>query len=79
MVRYNYATTLAKLGRLSEAAVQFEIVIELMPEFASAYNNWGNVLAIMGDKEGARKLFTTALQHDPNHSDARQNLSSLDP
>ena len=74
-VRYNYANILAKLGRLTQAAEQFEIVARLQPDFASAYNNWGNVASLMGDPERARELYQLALRYDPNHDGARQNLA----
>ena len=76
-VRYNYGNILAKLGRLAQAAKQFEMVTRLQPEFANAYNNWGNVASMMGDPERARELFLLALRHDPNHGDARRDLERV--
>jgi tetratricopeptide (TPR) repeat protein len=76
-VRYNYATALAQLGRYPEAVEQFEIVTQLRPDFASAYNNWGNAVVLMGDREGGIELIRMALKYEPNHPDARQSLARL--
>jgi tetratricopeptide (TPR) repeat protein len=76
-VRYNYATTLAQLGRYREAAEQFEIVTQIRPDFASAYNNWGNAVELMGDRERAIELVQMALKYEPNHPDARRSLERL--
>jgi pentatricopeptide repeat protein len=76
-VRYNYATALARLGRYPEAIEQFVKVTQESPEFASAYNNWGNTLLQMGDRQGAREKYEKALQFDPDHDGARQNLDRL--
>jgi Tfp pilus assembly protein PilF len=77
LVRYSYATVLAQLGRFTESVVEFEIVTQRVPGFASAYNNWGTALMRMGDREGAIEKLQLALQHDPNHPDARRTLAGI--
>jgi tetratricopeptide (TPR) repeat protein len=76
-VRYNYATALARLGRYPEAIEQFAIVTQESPEFANAYNNWGNTLLQVGDREAALEKYEEALRFDPDHGGARQNLDRL--
>jgi spermidine synthase/Flp pilus assembly protein TadD len=75
LVRYNYATTLAQLGRYEEAAMQFRTLTQITPTFALGLNNYGNVLRLMGDLEGAAEQFKRALESDPNFTDARNNLT----
>lgn len=77
LVRYNYATTLAQVGRYSEAVEQFKKVTALLPELASAYNNCGNCLYRLGDTQGAIEQFRLALKYAPNHPDAGPNLARL--
>jgi tetratricopeptide (TPR) repeat protein len=76
-IRYNYATVFAQLGRYPEAAAQYEIVTQMRPDFASAYNNWGNTLDLMGEREAAIELIRKALHFEPNHADAQQSLARL--
>ncbi len=77
IVRFNYGTTLAKLGRYREAVEQFKRVSELRPDFAGAYNNCGNALYGLGDINGAIEQFKLALEYEPNHPDAGPNLARL--
>ena len=77
LVRYNYATTLAPLGRYPEAVEQFKKVTALVPDLAGAYNNCGNCLYRMGDTLGAIEQFELALKYDENHPEAGPNLARL--
>ena len=76
-VRFNYATILAQVRRFSEAAVQFQEVSKLMPEFAPAYINCGNCLVALGDAIGAIEQYRLALEHDPDNRGAAANLARL--
>ena len=77
LVRYNYATTLAKLGHYQEAVEQFKKVNALVPDLANAYNNCGNCLDRMGDLQGAIEQLRLALKYAPNHPEAGPNLAQL--
>jgi tetratricopeptide (TPR) repeat protein len=74
-VRYNFATALAELGRYAEAAEQFQVVTQDMPNLAAGYNNYGNVLRLMGNLKGAVDQFRQALELESGFSDAQNNLT----
>ena len=75
--RYNYGNALVQLSRYPEAAEQFEIATQMRPDFASAYNNWGNTLVLMGDREDGLERIRKALEYEPNHPDALASLAKL--
>lgn len=65
------------LGRLAEAAQAFRAALAVGGRTADAYNRLGVVLFQGGDLRGARHSFERALVLQPDHGDARANLTAL--
>lgn len=65
------------LGRMHEAAQAFRAALAVGARTADNYNRLGVVLFQAGDAIAARQSFERALVLDPQHIDARANLSSL--
>ncbi len=67
----------AQLGRLDEAAAHFLAVIALIPNYAEAYNNLGNVLWKQDKLAEAAERFQQALALRPDFAEAHNNLGSV--
>lgn len=65
------------LGRIYEAAQAFRAALAVGARTPDNYNRLGVVLYQAGDLIAARQSFERALMLDPNHVDARANLSAL--
>lgn len=65
------------LGRLAESAQAFRAALAVGARTADAYNRLGVVLFQAGDLRGARQSFERALVLQPDHDDARANLTAL--
>ncbi|MGK0435624.1 MAG: tetratricopeptide (TPR) repeat protein, partial [Planctomycetota bacterium] len=65
------------LGRIHEAAQAFRAALAVGARTSDNYNRLGVVLFQAGDLVAARQSFERALMIDPNHVDARANLSAL--
>lgn len=65
------------LGRIHEAAQAFRAALAVGARTPNNYNRLGVVLYQAGDLTAARQSFERALMLDPNHVDARANLSAL--
>ncbi len=65
------------LGRMPEAAQAFRAALAVGTRSADAYNRLGVVLFQAGDVRGARQSFERALVLQPDHRDARANLTAL--
>tara|TARA_R110002072_G_scaffold109160_1_gene236333 strand:- start:114297 stop:116087 length:1791 start_codon:yes stop_codon:yes gene_type:complete len=65
------------LGRIHEAAQAFRAALAVGARTPDNYNRLGVVLYQAGDVIAARQSFERALMLDPNHVDARANLSAL--
>jgi type IV pilus assembly protein PilF len=59
------------------ALKEFNIAIELDPNYAAAYNGLGLVHAALGENKKADAAFTKALDLDPKDSDAQNNYGSF--
>ena len=70
-------TALHALGRIYEAAQAFRAALAVGARTPDNYNRLGVVLFQAGDIIAARQSFERALMLDPNHVDARANLSAL--
>lgn len=57
-----------------EAVAAFEAAIERKPDFAPAYTNLGNMLALRGNVKKAVKLWRRSLELDPNQPEVAENL-----
>jgi protein O-mannosyl-transferase len=80
MSRSNLGAYFQTHGRLREAVVQYEKVIELTTDpglLAQAYGNLGSAKRALGDEEQARKDFAQALQFNPNQSNAWLGLGLI--
>ena len=56
-----------------------ERALEIDPANADALNNLGLVRLEQGREEEARRLFSRALEANPEHRAARENLRALSP
>ena len=65
----------ARYGRVADARAQFEKVIEIDPNDASAMVNIGNLLLLEGRPEEAEQRFTVALELDPERAEAMLGLA----
>jgi type IV pilus assembly protein PilF len=59
------------------ALKEFNIAIELAPNYAAAYNGLGLVNAALGENKKADAAFTKALDLDPKDSDSQNNYGSF--
>ena len=73
----NKASTLGKLGRISEAIFYYDQVLDINPGFLPALNNKANALASLGQYNEAKKLYESAIEINPDYLTARKNLSIL--
>lgn len=60
-----------------DALMLYRQAIALAPEYAQGYLHLGGVLAVTGDREGAREAYSKFLQLDPNNPFAYYNLSRI--
>ena len=58
---YNLGNALWKEKRHADAVAEYRKAAELMPDSSKVFNNWGGVLAEMGDYEGAVEKYRHAL------------------
>ncbi len=73
----NRGTELLAAGRLPEAVERLQLAIELDPELAAAWVNLGVSKRRIGDLAGAEAAYRRALELEPRHPAARDNLVSL--
>jgi tetratricopeptide (TPR) repeat protein len=64
-------------GDLDSALVNFQKVIELSPDFVSAYNEAGVILTINGQIEQAKDMYLRAIQTAPDYPESYSNLALL--
>ena len=64
-------------NRFDEAIKEYGKAIEINPDNLDAYNSWGYVLLMKGQKEDAHSKLSRALELDPDHAWARLNLVKL--
>ena len=68
---------LAQAGRLREAALVFEAMVEVNPRDAGAHAALGTVYQKLGRTEDAVRAYGEALAHDPKHPVALGNRGEL--
>ncbi|MCV0399958.1 MAG: tetratricopeptide repeat protein [Nitrosarchaeum sp.] len=73
----NKASTLGKLGRISEAITYYDKALDINPNFLPAINNKANALATLGQYDEAKKLYESAIAKNPSYITAKENLSIL--
>jgi tetratricopeptide (TPR) repeat protein len=76
-IRFEYADVLRKLERGEEARRELAKAVQLRPEFPTARNNLGILLAEGGDWPAAEREFQEAARLAPGWSDPLQNLARL--
>jgi protein O-mannosyl-transferase len=70
----NLGTALLQMGRVDEAAIHFQKVLEVQPQYAEAHNNLGNVFFQNGRVDEAVAHYQKALEINPKLALARYNL-----
>ncbi len=70
---YHRALALSSLGRLQDAAADYEAALRLKPGLIAAHNNLGELRRKQRNFTSADASFAAALQIDPSHVDARFN------
>src|ERR1700712_1995957 len=65
-----HGMVLHRLGRTDEAWVKLKRALEIAPNEAALYLDWGNLLDDRGDPDGALGAYERALAIDPRRSDA---------
>ncbi len=75
---YNLASTLAGLGRYSEAAADYRRILAAHPDDARTLNSFGVALESAGDWQGAVDAYAQAIAHAPDACDAWFNLAELE-
>jgi tetratricopeptide (TPR) repeat protein len=73
-LHFEYADVLWRLERLPEAQAELTAALGIRPEFPSAHNNLGIVLAQQGDLAAAEHAFLEASRLLPNWPDPLENL-----
>jgi tetratricopeptide (TPR) repeat protein len=72
----NLGTVLLSLGRVPEAAAEFDWALRIKPDYAEAHNNLGNVLLRQGRVAEAMDHYRQALRHKPDYAEAHNNLAN---
>jgi Flp pilus assembly protein TadD len=72
--RMSLSESMFRLGRLDEAQVQIETVLNAQPESPDAFNLLGMILQARGFKPEAVRAFETALILRPEFAAAKENL-----
>ena len=75
--RARKAIALAMKNRWQDAATVNRSIIREFPNDIEAYNRLGKALSELGRNREARQAFQYVLQHSPNNSIAKKNLSRL--
>ena len=73
----NYGGALTAVRRFDDAIRALTTAIALDPRDANPHNNLGIAFASIGDLPRARDAFARALEVDPRHASARQNLARV--
>jgi tetratricopeptide (TPR) repeat protein len=71
---YNLGFLLARVGRLQEAAVEYQRALYREPENVEARSNLATVLVRQGKLDGAARQLGRALEIDPDNASAHTNL-----
>jgi Flp pilus assembly protein TadD len=77
LTHYEYARVLDQMGELPKAREHYFMAIQLRPNFTSAINDLGILLARIGDPDStaaAFRCFLQAIEIDPTFADSYYNL-----
>jgi protein O-mannosyl-transferase len=72
----NLGNALNAQGKVPAAMANYQMALQLKPDYPEAHNNLGNALMTQGQLPAAIEHFETALQLKPNLSDAWYNLGN---
>ena len=75
-VMLSLGDVLHKQGKLKEAIKLYQKILELVPNFAEAYNNLGNVFLDQGQLEAAIECYEKALSIKPDYAHVHNNLGN---
>jgi Flp pilus assembly protein TadD len=76
-VRFMRGVILTEQGKIVEATVAFETLIQEFPELPEPYNNLAVIHAAQGRYESAYRLLQQSLIAQPNYVTAYENLGDL--
>ncbi|SEK28699.1 Tetratricopeptide repeat-containing protein [Roseateles sp. YR242] len=76
-LRFTLGTMLMEQRQLERARVIFTSLIEDYPDLADPYNNLAVIHAARGEYEAARQSLTRALELQPDHAQAQENLGDV--
>ncbi|MCX5789420.1 MAG: tetratricopeptide repeat protein, partial [Elusimicrobia bacterium] len=71
------AVILAAQGRYAEAIEHYREAVRLAPGYAPAYRNWAGLMASLGRRDAAAKLFEAVVKLDPTDAQARAAVKAL--
>lgn len=74
---HNRAQALFALGRFAEALAEIQGATNLDPAAAAAWGLTANILAALGDREGAERAYRKALALKPDNAETHYNLALL--
>jgi len=76
LIRFRLATSFEEAGRFDEAALHYQGVVEMSPDYAEAHNNLGNALDRLGEFAPAEEHLRTAIRLKPDFAFAHHNLGN---
>ncbi len=76
-VLVNLAAAYRASGRLHDARMVLEAVLQVDRRFAIAHNNLGNVLLDIGDRETAKRSYERAVVLEPNYAEPIAGLARI--
>ena len=76
-IRFRFANFLRAAERLDESVRQYRDLIQVMPDFTEAHNNFGLTLVTLGELKEAEDQFQAAIRINPNYPDAHNNLGRI--
>lgn len=74
---YWLGVSLARLGKLDEAATQYRLALQLQPDHALAHCSLANRLAAQANVDAAVAHYQAALRSEPDYPEAHNNLGNL--
>jgi tetratricopeptide (TPR) repeat protein len=72
----NLGNALLKMGSVDEAIAQYQMALQINPDYAEAHNNLGNALLRKGNVDEAIAQYQKVLQIKPDYAKAHNNLGS---
>src|SRR5437867_9520301 len=73
---FNLANVLGALGETDEAERHYLRCLELRPDYAEAWKNFGSLLIQRCQRERGMECFDNAIQHKPNLVEAHLSMAT---